>query len=309
MPDSPDNPLITAEELREALGSGEPPVVLDVRSGHAGLAAFLAAHLPTAVYVDLQADLSGPGSPQDGRTPLPAAELLQEAMRSWGISSARPVVVYDDARGLTAARAWWLLRWAGHSQVRLLDGGLSAWRAAGCEIGTELVAPTRGHVTVRPGSLPVWTAADVVALPATGVLVDAREPARYSGQAEPLDPVAGHIPGAISLPTSGNLASNGRFLPSTELRARFHENGLEGRDPIVVYCGSGVAAAHELVALQVAGLEGVIYPPSWSGWIADPARPVAIGESPLRSIAAINDGKRDVQAQGAAAPDQLPGGR
>jgi thiosulfate/3-mercaptopyruvate sulfurtransferase len=280
MPDGPDNPLITADELREALSSGELPVVLDVRSGHAGRAAFLAAHLPTAVYVDLQADLSGPGSPQEGRTPLPAAELLQEAMRAWGISSARPVVVYDDARGLTAARAWWLLRWAGHPQVRLLDGGLSAWRAAGGEISTELAAPTRGHVTVRTGSLPVWTAADVIALPATGVLVDAREPARYSGHAELLDPVAGHIPGAISVPTTGNLAGDGRFLSSAELRARFRENGVEGRDPIVVYCGSGVTAAHELVALQVAGLEGVMYPPSWSGWIADPARPVVTGDGP-----------------------------
>ncbi len=277
MPVSSDNPLIAARSLREALDSDTPPVVLDVRSGPDGLAVFLAGHIPTAVYVDLQADLSGPGAPGDGRTPLPTAASLQESMRHWGISAGRPVVVYDTNGGMSAARAWWVLRWAGHAAVRLLDGGLPAWADAGGELTAELAAPGRGDVTARPGFLPTWTAADVVALPDRGVLVDARDAARYRGDSEPLYEVAGHIPGAISLPTAGNLDRDGRFLPKAELRARFAASGLEGRDPIVVYCGSGVSAAHELLALQVAGLEGVLYPPSWSGWIADPAHAVATG--------------------------------
>lgn len=280
------SPLITVAELREALQSGEPPVVLDVRSGASGRAAFLSGHVPTAVHVDLQADLSGPGVPEDGRTPLPAAASLQDAMRRWGISAGRPVVAYDDNRGLTAARAWWVLRWAGHARVQVLDGGLSAWAADGA-LTTELSVPVPGDVTVLPGSLPAWTASDVLALPTAGVLVDAREPARYAGQSEPLDPVAGHIAGAINVPTTGNLGSDGRFLPPAELRSRFEAAGLAGRDPIVVYCGSGVSAAHELLALQVAGLDAVMYPPSWSGWIADPAHPVTNGSSPSSGAAAL----------------------
>jgi len=275
-----ENPLITASELRAALGSDRPPVVLDVRSGPGGRAAFLAGHIPTALYVSLQSDLSGPDGPAEGRTPLPDAASLQEAARGWGISTGCDVVVYDDVRGLSAGRAWWILRWAGHAAVRLLDGGLAAWNDAGGELTTELTTPRRGDFVVRPGSLPVFTAGDVIALPATGILVDARESARYSGESEPLDPVAGHIPGAISLPTTSNLGSDGRFLAPAALRARFAASGLQGRDPIVVYCGSGVTAAHEILALHVAGLEAVMYPPSWSGWISDPSHPVSTGSSP-----------------------------
>jgi thiosulfate/3-mercaptopyruvate sulfurtransferase len=276
---SAENPLITADELRTALKSGTPPVVLDVRSGPDGHRAFLAGHIPAAAYVSLQADLSGPGGPAEGRTPLPAAASLQEAMRGWGISAGRDVVVYDDARGLTAGRAWWILRWAGHAAVRLLDGGLAAWTDARGELATGPATPARGDVVVRPGALPVLTADDVIALPVTGVLVDARDGARYRGEPSPLDRVAGHIPGAISLPTTGNLGGDGRFLPPGELRARFDASGLNGRDPIVVYCGSGVSAAHEILALQAAGLEAIMYPPSWSGWISDPAHSVSTGSS------------------------------
>jgi thiosulfate/3-mercaptopyruvate sulfurtransferase len=281
LPVTPENPLITAVELRAALESGTPPVVLDVRSGPDSRSAFLSGHIPAAVHVSLQAELSGPGAPAEGRTPLPGAASLEEAMRGWGISAGGDVVVYDDVRGLSAGRAWWVLRWAGHAAVRLLDGGLAAWTEAGGELATELLTPRRGDVVVRPGSLPALTANDVIALPATGILVDARDLARYRGEPSPLDPVAGHIPGAVSLPTTGNLGRDGRFLPPEQLRARFAASGLPGRDPIVVYCGSGVSAAHEILALQVAGLEGVMYPPSWSGWVSDPSHPVAIGSRPL----------------------------
>jgi thiosulfate/3-mercaptopyruvate sulfurtransferase len=271
LPGPAANPLITASELREALGSAEPPVLLDVRPDYA------AGHIPTAVPVSLRTQLSGPGGPHDGRTPLPAPDALQDALRGWGISAGRRVVAYDDAGGLSAGRAWWVLRWAGHARVRVLDGGLSAWVAAGGELTTDVVVPSPGDVTVRPGSVPVWTADDVVALPATGALVDAREPDRYRGENDLLDPVAGHIPGAINVPTSANLGPDGRFLPPAQLRERFAAAGLVGRDPIVVYCGSGVSAAHELVALEAAGLNAVLYPPSWSGWASDPSRPVATG--------------------------------
>lgn len=271
MPEPAENPLITAGELHEALAAAVPPVLLDLRPDYP------AGHIATAVAVSLRAQLSGPGGPHDGRTPLPEPEVLQEALRGWGISLGRLVVAYDDAGGLSAGRAWWVLRWAGHAPVRVLDGGLSAWVAAGGELTTEIVVPSPGDITVRPGSVPVWTADDVVALPATGALVDAREPDRYRGESDPLDPVAGHIPGAINLPTSANLGPDGRFLPTAQLRERFSAAGLVGRDPIVVYCGSGVSAAHELIALQAAGLDAVLYPPSWSGWTSDPARPVATG--------------------------------
>ncbi len=277
MPVSPDSPLITAGELRSALGSPNPPVILDVRSGQGSRAAFLTGHIPSALYAGLQADFSGPGAPREGRTPLPGPAALQQSMRGWGISAASDVVVYDNAGGLTAARAWWTLRWGGHSAVRLLDGGLSAWSAGGGQLATDLLVPAPGDVVVRPGSLPTLTAADVIALPVTGALVDAREPARFSGESEPLDPVAGHIPGAINLPTTANLGADGRFLPPDELRARFEARGLHGRDPVAVYCGSGVAAAHEILALQLAGIAAVMYPPSWSGWITDPAHLVATG--------------------------------
>jgi len=272
MPEPADSPLITPRELSNALAAADPPVVLDLRSDYAE------GHIPTAVAVNLRAQLSGPGGPHDGRTPLPAPDALQEAMRDWGVCTGRLVVAYDDASGLSAGRAWWVLRWAGHAPVRVLDGGLSAWLAAGGELTTEVVVPDRGDITVRPGSVRVSAADDVAALPATGALVDAREPDRYRGESDPLDPVAGHIPGAISLPTSANLGPDGRFLPAEQLRERFAAAGLVGREPIVVYCGSGVSAAHELIALQTAGLDAVLYPPSWSGWTSDPNRPVATGQ-------------------------------
>jgi thiosulfate/3-mercaptopyruvate sulfurtransferase len=292
MPARPDgvSPLISADELREAVSGagaeGVPggagarsaaPVILDVRSGAGGKPDYLAGHIPSAVYVDLVTDLSGNRRPggHEGRSPLPDPGVLENLMRGWGIGTGRPAVVYDDVGGFSAARAWWLLRWAGHAPVRVLDGGLGAWVAAGGSLTTAITVPERGDVVARPGSLPAWSADDVAALPAGGVLIDARPAERYRGESEPLDAVAGHIPGAINLPTADNLAPDGRFLPEAELRARFDAHGLRGREPLIVYCGSGITAAHELLALNAAGLDGILYPPSWSGWISDPTRPVA----------------------------------
>jgi len=201
---------------------------------------------------------------------------LQEAARRWGIT--RSVVVYDNTGGLAAARAWWLLRWAGVPEVLILDGGLAAWRDAGHAVvqGAARHRPP-SDIVLRGGRMPTLTADEAAALPATGTLLDARAAERYRGEVEPVDPRAGHIPGAISLPTTGNLRSGPPlFKTADELRERFA--GLTG--PVGVYCGSGVTAAHEIAALAVAGIDAALYPGSWSAWSSDPGRPVATGERP-----------------------------
>ena len=202
-----------------------------------------------------------------GRHPLPEPEDFQTAMRAAGVQGDRPVVVYDDWAGRAAARCWWLLRWAGHDDVRVLDGGWAAWLAAG---GPREVGPTRpapGDLVVRAGSVPVLRPQDV---PAAGTLVDARAPERYRGEVEPVDPVAGHIPGAVNVPTEANLAADGLFRTPDELREVYA--GLSG--DVAVYCGSGVTACHDLLALERIGVHASLYPGSWSEWVADPQRPV-----------------------------------
>jgi thiosulfate/3-mercaptopyruvate sulfurtransferase len=198
---------------------------------------------------------------------LPEPEDFQTAMRAAGVRGDRPVVVYDDWAGRAAARCWWLLRWAGHDDVRVLDGGWAAWLTAG---GPREVGPTRpapGDLVVRAGSVPVLRPQDV---PAAGTLVDARAPGRYRGEVEPVDPVAGHIPGAVNVPTEANLAADGLFLTPDELREVYA--GLSG--DVAVYCGSGVTACHDLLALERIGVHASLYPGSWSEWVADPQRPV-----------------------------------
>src|SRR5690625_1921230 len=270
--------LITAAELREALRN-TGPVVLDVRWSLAepdGHRAYVTGHSPGAHYVDLERDLSGrPG--QGGRHPLPRIDRLQEAARRWGIRSGDAVVVYDDTGGTAAARAWWLLRWGGLDQVRILDGGLQAWCAAGgiLEDGSVQVAP--GDVTLSPGHMPVIDAGGAMTFADRAVLLDARAKERYSGEHEPIDPRAGHIPGARSAPTSENLDADGHFLPAEELGRRFRHLGVPEDDHAVVYCGSGVTAAHQVAAMSSLGLNAGLYPGSFSQWSADAHRPVATG--------------------------------
>ncbi len=265
------SPLISAAELHERIGE---VTVLDVRyrmGGPGGRAEYERGHIPRASYVDLDADLAAaPG--EGGRHPLPAVEDFEAAMRKAGVRDDRPVVVYDDWSGLAAGRAWWLLRHHGHSDVRVLDGVWAAWLAAGGAVHTGTVLPGRGDFTARPGSMPVVEADDVLGVP---VLVDARAPERFRGETEPVDPVAGHIPGAINVPTTTNLAVDGRFRSPAELRALYAAAGVDGVEEVAVYCGSGVTAAHDVLALEVAGIRAALYPGSWSGWITDPARPVA----------------------------------
>ncbi|MEU5289538.1 sulfurtransferase [Streptomyces umbrinus] len=282
----------TVEELRELIDSGRPPVLLDVRwalGDPHGRDHYEAGHIPGAVYVDLDRELAGPPSPEGGRHPLPDLADLQAAARSWGLTNGRPVVVYDNLGNTAAARAWWLLRWAGVPEVTLLDGALGAWRAAGLPLesapgATEPTAntpdPEPGDIVLRPGGLPVTDADGAAQLAASGLLLDARAGERYRGEQEPVDPRAGHIPGAVSAPTGENIAADGTFLPPEELRKRFEDRGAGEAAVIGVYCGSGVTAAHQIAALAIAGFDATLFPGSWSAWSADPARPAATGPLP-----------------------------
>jgi thiosulfate/3-mercaptopyruvate sulfurtransferase len=275
--------LVSADELAPLL---EDPsthlVVLDVRwklGGPPGHGEYLTGHVPGAVYVDLDTELARHGEPRDGRHPLPDLDSLQEAARRWGVRDGSSVVVYDADGNLAAARAWWLLRWAGVSDVRLLDGGLRAWNDNDGELATDDVVPSPGDVTLRAGTLPTLGLDDVSDFARSGVLLDARAAERYRGETEPVDPKAGHIPGAVSAPTVANVAADGRFFSPDELRSRFEAAGVRDDTPVGVYCGSGVHAAHEVAALAVAGFDARLYPGSWSQW-SNHDLPVATGEEP-----------------------------
>lgn len=275
--------LIDADDLARRLAAGEPIVLLDVRwelGDPHGRQHYLDGHLPGAAFVDLETELAAPPSPAQGRHPLPSIEQLEAAARRWGIRSGDLVVAYDDLGGMSAARAWWLLRWGGLDEVRLLDGGLAAWRSAGQPVATGDVTPRSGDIELHAGGMPTLDADTAAALAGDGVLLDARASERYAGTAEPVDPRAGHIPGARSAPTAGNFDDEGRFRPPAELRERFAAQGADGTVPVGAYCGSGVTAAHEVAALAVAGVEAALYPGSWSQWSADPSRPAATGTDP-----------------------------
>jgi len=270
--------LISVSELVEALASEEAPRVLDVRWSLAvpdGRPLYAAEHLPGAIYVDMNTELAAPPSAQEGRHPLPTQGSLERAARSWGLETGEAVVVYDDASGLSAARAWWLLRHAGVEDVRILDGGLSAWRAADAPIESGGVQPVPSDIELSWGRMPVIDADGAAEFSATGLLLDARAGERYRGESEPIDPRAGHIPGAVSAPTQDNLIDGGLFLPADALRERFAALGVDGSRPVAAYCGSGVTATHEIAALAEAGIDAALYPGSWSQWSNDAERPVA----------------------------------
>ncbi|MGW0947969.1 sulfurtransferase [Streptomyces sp. NPDC002623] len=275
---------ITVEDLRARLSGDRPPVVLDVRwalGDPHGRDHYSEGHVPGAVHVDLDAELAAPPGGTSGRHPLPDVADLQSAARRWGVGEGRSVVVYDDLGNTAAARAWWLLRYAGIGEVTLLDGALGAWRTAGLPLESGIPAdPAPGDVVLRYGGLPVTDADGAAELAAVGLLLDARAGERYRGEVEPVDPRAGHIPGAVSAPTGENLAADGAFLPADVLRRRFEEKGAAGAERIGVYCGSGVTAAHQIAALEIAGFTATLFPGSWSAWSADPARPAAKGNRP-----------------------------
>lgn len=272
--------LIDVQGLRRLLMSDLALVVLDVRwalGDPDGRAHYDAAHIPGAVYVDLETQLASPARAGRGRHPLPEPAALEEAVRSWGISAGSHVVAYDDVGNLSAARAWWLLRWAGLAAVQLLDGGLGAWRRAGLATESGPVAPARGDIILTPGTLPVLDAEESAALAREGLLLDARASERFRGEVEPVDARAGHVPGAVSAPTMDNLRADGTFADPAVLTRRFADLGADRAAAIGVYCGSGITAAHEIAALEIAGFAAVLYPGSWSEWVSDPSRPVAVG--------------------------------
>jgi thiosulfate/3-mercaptopyruvate sulfurtransferase len=284
--------LVDAATLAADLGIGggvDPvagrPVLLDVRWALGmtdGQDRHRAGHIPGAVYVNLESELAAPASAAAGRHPLPSASAFQQAARRWGVSADSRVVVYDSVGGTSAARAWWLLRYFGAQDVRILDGGLAAWTAHGFALEPGDVTPERGDVVVRPGGMRVVDADEAAALAdGEGVLLDARAAERYRGEVEPVDPQAGHIPGAASAPATDNLRADGRFLSTADLKRRFGDLGVapgSAAGPTVgVYCGSGVTASHEVAALAIVGVDAALYPGSWSQWSNDPAREVAVG--------------------------------
>lgn len=236
-------------------------------------------HIPGAVHADLERDFASAGSARAGRMPLPTETALTQRLRSWGICSGDTVVVVDADARRAAARAWWILRHAGIADARILNGGTSAWSEADHTVRHDGAPIQAGDVTARYGSMPTAAATDVVQIAREGVLLDARDGERYRGEYEPIDVRAGHIPGAVSAPTVGNLDASGRFLPALQLRRRFAQFGALDR-PVAVYCGSGVAAAHEIAALAVAGVEASLYVGSWSQYSSDPDLPIARGDDP-----------------------------
>lgn len=274
-----DEVLITAAELARLIEAGDPPAILDVRwrlDDPDGRAAHLDGHLPGAVYVSLEDELSDYSVAGRGRHPLPSGRSLQAAARRWGIRHDDAIVVYDDWNRAGSARAWWVLTAAGLRNVRILDGGLSAWRSAGHPLESGPVDPAPGNVTVSQADLytgdrPTLTAEQIGEV----TLLDARAPERFRGDVEPLDPVAGHIPGAKNLPSGAVLSDDGTFLGAGALGQLLADRGIDGR--VGVYCGSGVTAAITIAALAATGRQAALYPGSWSEWCSDPARPVGRG--------------------------------
>jgi thiosulfate/3-mercaptopyruvate sulfurtransferase len=277
-------PLIAVEHLRALLEAKTPLAVLDVRWTLAGpeREAYAAGHVPGAHFVSVDDDLAAPHGHRSvhGRHPVPDRGEFQAVMRRCGVYTEHPVVVYDAQGGTSAARAWWLLRYFGHGDVRVLDGGYPAWVAEDEPVSTRTPPRGDGDFVARPGAMPLLDAAGAAELARTGLLLDARSPERYAGAAEPVDPVAGHVPGAVNLPTVEHIGDAGRMLPHDQLLARFQKAGYDG-GAVGAYCGSGVNAAHTILALEAAGVHGGrLYADSWSGWITDPTRPVATGPEP-----------------------------
>ncbi len=273
--------LIGPAALAGALDRGEVRA-LDIQYtlvGTPGAELYAAGHLPGAPHLDLDSALAGPPG-RWGRHPLPDPGVLQEALRACGVSDDTAVVVYDQATSLSAARAWWVLRWAGHPDVRVLDGGLAGWRRAGLPVTRETAVVDRGDITVRPGSVPVLDAGAAAAMTRTGVLLDVRTAERYRGDSEPIDNVAGHIPGSVNLPMALAQREDGTFRSPAEIRELAASVGAHRGLPVGTSCGSGVTAALMSLALAEAGIESIPYVGSWSEWIADPARPVAVGDAP-----------------------------
>jgi thiosulfate/3-mercaptopyruvate sulfurtransferase len=276
--------LIAAADLATRLADPDWLIVdcrFDLSRPSAGEAAYAQGHIPGAVYAHLDRDLAAPITASSGRHPLPAPEEFARTLGRWGLTRETQVVAYDADTGAYAARLWWLLRWAGHRKVAVLDGGFRAWTSAGLPVTSEVRSRTPTQYAVNPDRDLWLDAAQVGAHAGSGQwrLLDARAPERFAGEVEPIDPVAGHVPGAANHPFALDLGSDGRFLPPAELRARFEASqaGIDDAHTIAM-CGSGVTACHLLLGLEIAGKPGAkLYAGSWSEWIRDPSRGIATG--------------------------------
>ena len=270
--------LIEAGELNQRLKDGQRTVILDIRfrpDRADGRPAYREGHIAGAAYVDLPLDLAGQPVGFSGRRPLPEISVLQRDARRWGINKGDTVVVYDDNRGLQAGRAWWVLRWAGISDVRLLNGGLTAWVAAGLPLTERIALPDAGNVELSAGHLRDISADEAASRPHSGVLLDARSRDQYDGNPGDFsDRETGHIPGAVSLPATEYLGADGRILPAETIRARLAHANAAGEKPIGIYCGGGVAGAFSTLVLASAGIDAELFVGSWSAWSSDPSRPV-----------------------------------
>ncbi len=300
-----NSPLVSCAALAEALAGPTVPVLLDVRwrlGGPPGRLDYDRAHLPGAVYVDLDTDLAAePGA--GGRHPLPDPADLQSVLRAAGVRSDSFVVVYDDDNGSIAARAWWLLRWAGHTRVAVLDGGFRAWTAKGLPVTAEVPRPAPGDLVVRPGAMPVVDADGAAELARTGVLIDARAPERYRGEVEPIDPRAGHVPGAINAPFAAHVDADGHWRPATELAERFAALGIpagaegaggRGHDATAAAVGGAALGDAGETSRAAAGLSGA---PLGTG-VADPSGGVEETSGAADGLAAAGTGAADPTSAG-----------
>ena len=282
-----DAPLIAAEALAERLDDPRLAIFdcrFDLARPDSGRERYEDEHLPGAIYADLNRDLSGPVSSVSGRHPLPEPGDFAARLRAWGVNRDSTVVAYDDGNAMYASRLWWMMRWVGHERVAVLDGGLRRWMQLGLPLDDAIPARPPGDFVARLRPELVVDVAQVARASADGSLqiLDARAPERYRGEVEPIDGVAGHVPGAVNHPFALSLAADGRFRPASELRAALADAlGGRGAPDTVAMCGSGVTACHLLLAMEVAGLRGGrLYPGSWSEWSRDPARPVTRGATP-----------------------------
>lgn len=274
--------LISPRDVQAELDSGRTVRFLDVRwrlDAPEGRPAYVSAHLPGAVYVDLERELAKRGYPEEGRYPPPELAALEQSVRRWGVDDGDLVVAYDDNDAVAAARAWWLLRRRG-VDIRVLDGGLRGWVSHGLPLERGDRKPRLGNarlLDVDPGAATIDQAARA---PIEGHLVDTRAPEQYRGLTTGLDPVAGHIPGAINVPAITHILRDGTLRPPEEIRAAYAAAGVDLERPITLYCAAGVGSAHSALALAHAGVETFIYTGSWSQWARSSARPVAVGRTP-----------------------------
>ncbi len=273
--------LIDAPELRITIDADTPCFIFDCRfslsDDRYGANAYAENHIPTAQSADLNLQLSAPIIPgKTGRHPLPARDTFLRQVQNWGVTAGAQVIAYDDGNGVFASRLWWMFRWLGHETVAILNGGIAAWKEAGFATTAEVKSFEPSGFQINSPLTKSIHADDLLSQP--GLLTDARDLPRFKGEIETIDPVAGHIPGAICLPFVQNL-KGGYFRSADELQQRFRDAGIEPDSQVTCYCGSGVSAAHNILALVHAGFnEPTLYAGSWSEWITDPERPVARGE-------------------------------